>query len=100
MSALGLSDWLGRCRIRQEGSLYEHNHCCLRSAYRALHDPAAPLESKAETTDHGVPITEDMPLLRIDHISTKGLLLGVWQTLYGGRVFDFKEMNRCFIQVV
>jgi hypothetical protein len=41
-----------------------------------------------------------MPLLRIDHISTKGLLLGVWQTLYGGRVFDFKEMNRCFIQVV
>ena len=34
-----------------------------------------------------------MPGLRIDHISTKGLLLGVWQAVHNGRVFDIKEMT-------
>ena len=26
----------------------------------------------------GFRVTEDVPVLRIDHISTKGILLGVW----------------------
>jgi hypothetical protein len=34
-----------------------------------------------------------VPGLRIDHISTKGLLLGVWQAVHNGRVFDIKEMT-------
>jgi hypothetical protein len=35
-----------------------------------------------------------VPVLRIDHISTKGKLLGVWQAVNGGGALDFKEMNR------
>jgi hypothetical protein len=35
-----------------------------------------------------------VPILRIDHVSIKGKLLGVWQAFYGGRVLDFKEMTR------
>ncbi len=38
------------------------------------------------------------PILRIDHVSIKGKLLGVWQAFYGGRVHDFKEMTRRLIR--
>ena len=31
--------------------------------------------------------------------SIKGKLYGMWQALYGRRVFDFKEMNRRFAHV-
>jgi hypothetical protein len=48
-------------------------------AYDAIRDPAALPDAQVETTDRHVPITENVPLLRIDHISTKGVLLGVWQ---------------------
>jgi hypothetical protein len=33
-------------------------------------------------------------VLRIDHVSIKGKLLGVWQAFYSGGVLDFKEMTR------
>jgi len=36
--------------------------------------------------------------MRIDHVSIKGKLLGVWQAFYGGRVLDFKEMTRPLIR--
>jgi hypothetical protein len=77
----------------QEGSLYERNQHFPRSADRAVHDPAAPLEAQGETTDHGVWITKDVPILWIDHISTESPLLGVRQALDSGGVLDFKEMN-------
>lgn len=35
--------------------------------------------------------------MRIDHITTKGDLHGVWKALYGGSVFDFEEMNRSLL---
>ncbi len=34
--------------------------------------------------------------MRIDHVSIKGKLPGVWQALYSGGVLDFKEMNPRF----
>jgi hypothetical protein len=37
--------------------------------------------------------------MRIDHVSIKGKLHGVWQALYGCGVFDFKEMNCRFARV-
>jgi len=37
--------------------------------------------------------------MRIDHITIKGELHGVWKALYDGRVFDFKEMNRRLARV-
>jgi hypothetical protein len=40
-----------------------------------------------------------VPVLRIDHVSIKGKLLGVWQAFYSGRVLDFKEMNCCVVHV-
>lgn len=82
---------------RQEGWLYERNQHLLRSADRAVHDPA--LDAKAEATDRRGAITKDVPELRTDHVSTKGKLLGVWQALHSGRVLDFKEMNRRFDHV-
>ena len=83
--------------LAKKGRCYECNEYFLRSAYRALHDPAAPLE--AETADRRVPITEDVPIMRIEHISNESLLLGVWQALYGGGALDCKEMNRRFSQL-
>ena len=82
---------------RQEGSLYERNQHLLRSADRAVHDPA--LDAKGETADRRGSITKNVPELRTDHISTKDTLLGMWQALHSGRVLDFKEMNRRFDQV-
>ena len=49
--------------------------CC------AIRDPAALQDPQAETTDRRVRITEDVPVLWVDHISIKGMLLGVWQSL-------------------
>ena len=63
----------------KRGRSYERNQYLLRSSYRAIHDPAAPLDAQAETTDHRVSITKDVPVLRIDHNSTKSPLLGVWR---------------------
>jgi len=85
-------------RTRQERSLYERNQHFLRSADRAVHNPAARLGAQGETTGHGVWITKDVPIMRIDHVSIKGKLLGVWQAFYGGRVLDFKEMTRPLIR--
>ena len=85
--------------LAKKGRLYERNQCFLRIACRALHDLSAPLDSQAETTDCRVSITEDVPILRVDHVSIKGKLLGVWQALYSGCVLDFKEMNRRFAHV-
>lgn len=38
----------------------------------------APLDAQ-ETTDRRVSVTKDVPVLRIDHISTESALLGVWR---------------------
>jgi len=72
-------------------AFYEHNP---RYADRAVHDPAAPLGTQGETTGRGVWITEDVSVVRIDHVSIKGKLLGVWQALYSRNVLDFEEINR------
>ena len=69
-----------------------------RSADRAVHDPAASLDAQVETTDCGVSITKNVPVLRIDHVSIEGKLLGVWQAFYSGGVLDFKEMTRGLIR--
>ncbi len=84
--------------LAKKGRFDEHSQYFPRSAYRAVHDPAAPLDSQAETTGRGVWITEDVSVLRIDHVSIKGKLLGVWQALYGGSVPDFNKMNRRLIR--
>ena len=80
-------------QLAKKGRSYEHNQYFLRFAYRALHDLAAPLDEQAETTHHRVSVTKDVPILRIDHISTQSSLLGVWQAIDGGGVLDFKEMT-------
>jgi hypothetical protein len=87
-SGFSASEWSAHpvwCSTRQEGSLYERNQHVLWSADRAVHNPAAPLDAQGETADHGVWITKDVPIMRIDHVSIKGKLLGVWQAFYGGR---------------
>ena len=85
--------------LAKKGRFYERNQYFLRSAYRPLHDPAAPLDSQAETTGRRVSITKDVPILRIDHLSIKGKLLGVWQALYSGGVLDFKEISRAWLRL-
>ena len=78
------SDGLGRCRLvdaelARKGGLCERNQYFLRSADRDLHHPAGSLDAQAKATDHRVSITKDVPILRIDYISIKGMLLGVRQ---------------------
>jgi hypothetical protein len=65
--------------LARKGRFYARNQNFLRSADRALHDPAASLDAQTETTDHRVSITKDVPILRIDHISTKSPLPRVWR---------------------
>jgi hypothetical protein len=80
-------------------SRYEPNQYLLRSAHRAVYDPAAPLDAQGETTGREVWITKDVPILWIDYLSIKGKLLGVRQASYSRGVLDFKEMNhRPFVQ--
>jgi len=54
------------------------------------------VDAQAEAAGRPGGIAKDVPILRIDHVSIKGTLHGVWQALYGGSVFDFQEMNRRF----
>ena len=75
-------------------AFYECHQYFLRTACPALHDPTAPPDAQAETTGRGVWITKNVPILRIDYVSTKGKLLGMRQALYSGGVLDFNEMNR------
>jgi hypothetical protein len=51
---------------------------------------------KAKPQIAGGAITKDVSELWTDHVSIKGRLLGVWQSLHSGRALDFKEMNRSF----
>ena len=64
---------------QKEEQAYERNYCFLRAPDCAVHDPAALQDAQAETTDRPIRITKDVPVLRIDHISIQGTLLGVWQ---------------------
>ncbi len=84
---------LARCGTRQEGRLYERNQYFPRSPDRAVHDPPAPRDAQRETTDRRVRNTKDVSVLRIDHISIEGMLLGVRQACYSGGVFDCKEIT-------
>jgi hypothetical protein len=40
-----------------------------------------------------------VPILRIDNVSIKGKLLGVWQALYSGGVLDFKEITAAWLRL-
>jgi hypothetical protein len=84
---------LGQDSPRRVAS-YECHQYFLRTACPALHDSTAPLDAQAETTGRGVWITEDVSVLRIDHIPIKGKLLGVWQASCSRGVLDFEEINR------
>ena len=63
--------------LAKKGRSYERNQYCLRAGYRDLHDPAAPMDAQADTTERQGSITKNVPSLRIDHIAEK-LLLRVW----------------------
>ena len=52
---------------------------------------AALPDAQAETADHRVSITKDVPILRIDHFSIKGKLLGVWQAFHSSGVRDIRN---------
>ena len=66
--------------LAEKGRFHERNQYFTRSADRALHDRAASQDAEAETTTSRGSITKDLPILRIDHISTKSPLLGVWRS--------------------
>ena len=65
--------------LAQKGR-YERNQHFARPDDRAVHDPAAPLDAKREASGVWITvwITEDVPVLWIDYVSTKSPLLGVW----------------------
>lgn len=83
----------------KKGRFYERSQYFVRSADRGVHNPAAPVDAQAETTSRPVGVAEDVRIMRIDHVSIQGKLHGVWRAPDGGRVFDFKELNRRFAHV-
>lgn len=82
------------CGLAGKGRFYERNQHFFRFTHRALHDPAALLDAQGDSPDRRSSITKDVSVLRIDHASIEGKLLGVWQALHIGCVLDFKEMSR------
>jgi hypothetical protein len=61
----------------------------------ATSDPAALQDAQAATTGPRVRITEDVPILRIDHISIKGRLFGVRPVSYSGKCHpDSRQIER------
>jgi hypothetical protein len=86
-------------KLTTGGRFYECHQYLHRSAYRGVHDCAPPLDAQAKTPSRGVWISKDVPILRIDHVSIKGMLPGVWPALYDGGVLDFKEMNQRMVQI-
>jgi hypothetical protein len=66
----------------EEEHLDERNECFFRLACCAIRDPAALQDPQAETTGRAVRITENVPVLRVDHISIKGMLPGVRSVSY------------------
>jgi hypothetical protein len=84
--------------LAKKGRFHERNWLFFRSADSAVHDPAAPRDAQAETTYRRIWITKDVPVLWIDHISIKAVLLGVWQVPYGRECDpDSGEMN-CWLR--
>jgi hypothetical protein len=73
------------CRLNPGGAAeeehaYERNYYFLRSPDCAVHDSAPLPDVQAETADRRpIRITKNVPILRLDHISTESALLGVWQ---------------------
>jgi hypothetical protein len=77
------------------GRIYEPNYYLFWSVYRRAHDPAAaPKDAPNQATDCRVRNSKDVPVMWVDHISTKGGLLGVRQVSYNGSVFHCREMTR------
>jgi hypothetical protein len=77
------------------GRIYEPNYYLFRSVYPRAHDPAAaPKDAPNEATDCRVRNSKDVPVLWVDYISTKGVLLGVRQVSYNGSVFGYTKVNR------
>ena len=79
--------------LAKKECIHVRNRYYLRSVYRALHDPAAPMDPQAETTAQRVSIAKDVSIMRIDHIPTQNSLPRVWQDLYDGGVVAFTELT-------
>ena len=84
---------LGNAELARKGRGYERSQYLRWSADGAVHDSAASLDVRAETTGSPVGIAKDVPVVRIDYISIEGKLHGVWQAFCSSGVFDFKKMN-------
>ena len=60
----------------------------------ALFGDSGALPDAQAATDRRVRITKDVPVLRVDHISIKGVLLGVWQVSDSGECDPDSRRNR------
>jgi len=65
--------------LAEKSRLYERNQHFLGAACHAVHDPAALQDAQVETAGCRIRNSKNVPVLRVDHISIEGMLLGVWQ---------------------
>jgi hypothetical protein len=82
--------------LAKKGRSNERNQFFTWADDRAVHDPVGPVEVQAESADDGFSITEDVPILRIDHIPGESSLPGVWRsqrfkTVVKGRTQNYEE---------
>jgi hypothetical protein len=85
-------------RLAKKGRFHEPNQYLLGSADCPAYDLAGALDPQIQTAISGVSITNDVPILPIDHVPTQGALPGVWQAAFR-RVLNFKEMNRSSVHI-
>ena len=81
----------------ESGGIYEPKSYLFWSVYRRAHDPAAAAkDAPNEARDCRVRNSKDVPVLWVDHLSTKGVLFGVRQVSCIGGVFGYTQVNRDF----
>jgi hypothetical protein len=82
----------------ESSRIYEPNYYLFWSVYRRAHDPAAaPKDAPNEARDCRVRHSKDVPVMWVDHISTKGVLLGVRPVSYIGGAFGYTQVNRILV---
>jgi len=77
----GLTGWVDAV-LATEGRFYERIEYLGQCADRTVHDPAARLETRAETANRWASIPANLSVLRADHISSESALPGVWRGQY------------------
>jgi hypothetical protein len=80
--------------LARKGRFHERNQYFFQFPHRAVYDLSAVPDAQVETPARRGPVTKDVPIVRIDHVSTQGTLPGMRHAFSVAGDGDFKGMKR------